>query len=379
MANALTVRIDVDGNTVGTTTANLARPDLVTFFGSANHGYTFNLPATLAPGFHRVEVYALDSSTAAPALLGSRTINTNFAPLGSIDVADENLLAGWAFDPNAGNAPTSILFQIDNFAPQVATANVARADLTPSLGSANHGFAIPLPRLAGGVHTVTVWALDTTTLAPTGLAQRAFFSTSNTRGSLDLATPTVVAGWAWDPERAATSQPTLIRVDVDGQPGTPFATGLARPDLAALGTVGYAQALSDLSPGQHRIDVFAYDAPSDAPTLLGSRLLTVRMSDSRPGGSLDVANGNTLAGWAFDPAREGGTAIVRLDIQGQPALLLTANAARNDLAGPLGSPNHGFSVNMPKLGAGTYQVTMSLLNPLTFSLVPVVTKMVTIA
>jgi subtilisin family serine protease len=377
---ALTVRLDVDGQTVGTTTANLARPDLVGFFGSANHGYSISLPSSLAPGLHRVDVYALDSTSNAPTLLGSRTVNTNYAPVGSLDVADEAHIAGWAYDPNTGGTATSILFQIDNNAPQVAVANVTREDLAASLGSANHGYSINLPPLTADTHTVTVYALDTATLAATGLAQRAIVSSRNVQGSVDLANAGVVAGWAFDPERAAAGLPTQLRVDVDGVAGTPFNATLPRLDLAHLGTVGFAQALSGLSAGPHRVDVWVFDTPSGVATLLGSRIVTVNTpmpgfaGVATPVGSLDVASSAGIAGWAFDPAREGGTAIVRLDVDGQPATLVTANAARGDLTSALGSANHAFAVGFPSVAPGAHIVSMYVLDPVTFALRPIVSK-----
>jgi hypothetical protein len=346
----------------------------------------FNLPLELTPGFHRVDVYALDGSTSAATLLGSRTVNTNFVPLGSVDLATETVLAGWAYDVNSPSGTTSVLFQIDGFAPQVAAANVVREDLTASLGSAAHGYAIPLPRLTGGVHTVTVWAIDTTTFAPIGLGQRVIFSTSTTRGSIDLATPALVAGWAFDPERAAAGLPTQARIDIDGVAGEPFNATVARPDvgLGVGGAVGFIEFLPALSPGQHRVDVWAFDAPTGTPALLGSRLVTVMSPPPAiegllvPIGSLDAVTAASVSGWAVDPLRPGSTALVRLDIDDQPALVVKANAVRNDLAGVLGEAGHAFSVAMPKLARGVHLVSMSVINPLTFAVTPIVTKSVVV-
>jgi hypothetical protein len=130
--------------------------------------------------------------------------------------------------------------------------------------------------------------------------------------------------------------------------------------------------------------VWAFDAPTGTPALLGSRLVTVMSPPPAiegllvPIGSLDAVTAASVSGWAVDPLRPGSTALVRLDIDDQPALVVKANAVRNDLAGVLGEAGHAFSVAMPKLARGVHLVSMSVINPLTFAVTPIVTKSVVV-
>jgi subtilase family serine protease len=161
-ATSLTVQLYVDGKLFATQPANLTRDDLTATYGSANHGFSFDI-SSLTPGKHKIQVYALDNNTGEATLIGGKhTINTNLPPTGWLDVFN-NSLKGWAYDPNAGSDPIRIAFTIDNGPLRIATANIDRPDLQSHIGSTNHGFDLALPQLTFGAHTVKVYALDSTT------------------------------------------------------------------------------------------------------------------------------------------------------------------------------------------------------------------------
>jgi hypothetical protein len=76
--NALTMRIDIDGQTRGMLVASSARNDLYSAFGTVNHGFSYTLPP-LAAGHHAVNVYVQDAS-GAWSLAAARVV-TAITPL----------------------------------------------------------------------------------------------------------------------------------------------------------------------------------------------------------------------------------------------------------------------------------------------------------
>jgi subtilase family serine protease len=171
---SLTVQLYVDGAIFGTQTANLTRNDLTATYGSADHGFSFDI-SSLAPGKHKIQLFAVDTNTgSATRIGGTRSINTNQRPTGWVDVFD-HALKGWAFDPNAGSDPIRIAFSIDSSPLRVALANVQRPDLQSHVGSTDHGFSLELPELSFGMHTVKVYALDSTTGDRTFIGEKTTF------------------------------------------------------------------------------------------------------------------------------------------------------------------------------------------------------------
>jgi hypothetical protein len=380
-AASVTVRLDVDGVTVATAPANVARQDLVAAFGSANHGYAFDLSG-LSNGTHKIEVYALDTSTGAASLLGARTVTTNHTPVGSIDWFDGSILAGWTVDPDVTTTALKIRYTIDNNAPVVLTADATRGDLTPYFGSAEHGFALVLPQLTAGSHTITVHAVDPVSQSLTLLGTRTATVASPgdnalPTGSIDLISAAQVAGWTYDP--SAPNVAIDLRVDIDGVAGVPEAAGNTRNDLLnAIGSTnhGYTRTLT-LSPGQHRIDVYAIDPTSGSAVLLGSRIV----GSAAPVGSIDVVSPTQIAGWAYSAAAAAGgatAAIIRLDIDGLPGEALETTGARGDVSAVFTAGTWGYSVPLPGLTAGAHTVSLVYIDPLTLTSTTVVTRAITV-
>lgn len=378
---AVTVRLDVDGITFKTTTASLSRPDLVATFGSANHGYAFDLTG-LSKGTHRIELYALDTGTGAASLVAARTINTNQSPIGSIDWFDGSILAGWTIDPDATAAAINIRYTVDNNAPVILTANATRGDLTPFFGSADHGFALVLPQLTAGSHTITVHAIDPVSQALTLLGTRTASVASPPGnslpfGSIDLANSTLVAGWAYDPSNPA--QAISIRVDVDGIAGSLSMANLTRADLqTAIGSThhGYHRPLT-LTPGQHRIDVYMLDTAANDLVLLGSRIV----GSTLPVGSIDVAGSAQIAGWAYSSAVAAGgatSAIIRIDIDNLPGAAFTTDLARPDITQLYTAGTWGYAITTPPLTAGTHTVSLVHIDALTLASTILVTRTITL-
>jgi hypothetical protein len=366
-ASSVTITVKVDGVTAGTTTASQPRPDLVSRYGSANHGYSFSL-AGMAPGIHRVDVFATQVSTGNLTLLGSRVVSTNTAPRGWIDVANSTSVKGWAFSKDVGSGAIQVRYSIDGGAPVFVDANLSRPDLAGPLGSANHGFSIALPQLKAGKHTVRLDAVDTLTRALTPLGTREF-TVSDVAGArlpvgeVDIATNGRVAGWLLDPDDK--SQAIQVRIDVDGVAGTPFTTDKTRPDLAApLRLAGFLDFGFDVNPGlaagNHVIDVYAID-PVVGPVLIARRNTVT----AAPRGWVDSLTAGKIQGWAFAAALGGTSAQIRVDVDGRIGSLVTAGGNRPDLAAPLGGTSFGFSLSTANIAAGRHNVRVYVLNPVT--------------
>ena len=366
---ALNVQAYVDGQPGPTAVASNTRPDLVPVAGSANHGYTIDLSG-LTPTLHRVDIYAFDAQTNQRTLLGSKTVNSNAAPFGYIDILDGYQVVGWAFDREAGSGPVRVRVDIDNQQPFMTLASNNRPDLQSYLGSTNHGYSFIMPRLTTGTHTITVWAADSSDsgLVMLGQKQLTYVDTASVHmpyGNLEVLNSSVVAGWAYDADAGAA--PINVRVDIDGTAGVPFSANYFRQDLQnylGSGAHGWAMSLASLSAGAHRVDVYMIDAGTGTPVLLASRML----NNAAPYGNVEGLTSQYVVGWAFSPGLGSAAATIRVDIDGMFGALTSASTARADLTPVVGSPNHGFLAMLPQMSPGTHRVTVYVLDP--FSLAP---------
>jgi hypothetical protein len=247
----------------------------------------------------------------------------------------------------------------------------------------NHGYFIALPALTAGVHTVSVFAVDSTSLALTSLGTRMVTVASPAgnplpQGNVELATSTEVAGWALDGSNPGAS--IHIRVDVDGVTGTEFAANLPRADVSATlhvaGNFGFDRMLA-LSAGEHRLDIYAIDAPSGTAVLLASRIVQSPSPVAPrpdPAGNIDLLTQKQVAGWAWSSALAGAAATIRIDIDSMPGTATTTTLARTDLTPIYGAGNFGFSLAMPGLAPGLHTIALWLIDPLTLTATQLMTR-----
>jgi hypothetical protein len=306
---------------------------------------------------------------------GSRYVNTNRAPTGWVDVFNEQKLAGWAFDPNAGPGPIQIRYTLDNNAPVLAAADVTRPDLVAALGSSDHGFNITLPQLTAGPHVVRVFTVDSTSRQLKLLGERRITVTSPPGnalpiGNLDVATIGRGAGWLWDP--SSPNDSLMLRLDVDGTPGTPFTANKSRPDVNkfvnAAGVFGFDMPLT-LTPGQHRVELLAMDAESGTPVLIDSAIVTSPppAGQKAAAGVIDVANSAQIIGWAWNSAVDGLPVALRVDINNVPVTVTVTTISRPDVAAIYGPGDFGFSISTPALPKGTHKISLYVLDPMTLN------------
>lgn len=175
-------------------------------------------------------------------------------------------------------------------------------------------------------------------------------TTHNPRGAVDsftVANALVRAsGWAFDPDSTAS-----VRVwsTIDGINQTAVLAHNPRPDVAAAfpgagPTRGFVTSFT-VPNGTHRVCIVAANYGAGANTTL--RCSTITMNNN-PIGDLNVARpgpgGVQVSGWALDPNSTGPVRVAAL-LDGRPAVMMTANLPRSDIAAayPYYGAAHGFS------------------------------------
>ncbi len=196
-------------------------------------------------------------------------------------------------------------------------------------------------------------------------------------GYIDVAGPTTFSGWVADSDSGTTSLGVGLVVDgvyFTGQ----LANGTRNGLIPMFGSPnhGFSFDLSSLTPGLHKIDLYAADANNGISYLIGSRQVNTNLL---PAGWVDVNNGTTVSGWAADGNAGANSSQVRIVIDGNAPVLATANRSRNDLISLLGSPNHGFSVTLPQLTAGAHTIAVYAIDSTTFDQVLIANSAVTVA
>jgi hypothetical protein len=377
-ATPVAVRLEVDGATVATATADRTRNDMAARWGGlgANHGFEFVLPVSLS--MRRACVFEQATGT----LIGCRDVNPVTPPWGDVSAAvgfegpSRIYVEGWAIEPDdSGNSPVH-LYVDGAFATTVWTG-ASRPDVAaayPRYG-ANRGFTATIPTTQG-VHSVCAYAINVPAGAHTAIGCRTVsvgrVSRFAPRGSLDVVAmdgrDVIVQGWALDEDTAA---PTQVHVYVDGQIRSAFAADVERPDVGqvfpAVGSRhGFSTRLA-LSPGRHDVCAYAINDNLEGPhALAGCRSIDVPIPDiASPSGSLDGAVDFlqliVVAGWAADP--DTGAAIpVHVYVDGA-FHSITADRARPDVSAvlPQFGPDHGF-VGVIDAAPGRHDVCVYAIN-----------------
>jgi hypothetical protein len=360
---SINIRAESDGVVFYQGAADIDRPGLAEKLGSTAHGFSVDL-SQLSGGWHEIKIFALDAVNSAPALIGTRRVYTNLPPTGKFESAIGRVITGWALDPNAGGEGSRIQIRIDNLPPIYADADVPRPDLEGSASA--HGFSVTLPQLKPGAHNIRVYAVDASTgaLKLLGKKQTRIADVPGNRlpmGAVTAWSASLITGWAFDPGAADSIQ---VRIDVDGIAGTPFLADAPRPEWQSrLGgsNFGFSKALS-LTPGEHKIDVYAIDSTSGAAVLLGSRIL----GRAAPRGALETATPATLSGYAWSAALGASPATIRIDIDGLIGQTqLTAVSRTVPGTSPAATGPFGFSLIAPPLPAGKHTATLYYIDPFT--------------
>lgn len=160
-------------------------------------------------------------------------------------------------------------------------------------------------------------------------------------GYVDILNAGTIAGWAYDPDAGAAAIDVALTIDASTSTLT---ANVGRPDLGpVLGSSyhGFRFSPAALAPGQHTVKVEAVDPASGQRTTLAQATL----SNAAPVGSMDLVSATRLAGWLHDADDPTTPVQFRVDVNGVPGQVQTADLARGDLIGPLGGANFAFDIS----------------------------------
>jgi hypothetical protein len=374
----VSVRLDIDGATVLTATADLARSDMAGRWGSlgANHGFEFTLPVSLS--MRRACIFEQSTGT----LIGCRDVNPITPPFGDFSNAAGSTgppridIGGWVIEPDdSGNSPLHVY--VDGAFSTTVWTGVSRPDVGasyPRYGT-NRGFAATIPSTLG-LHNVCIYAINVPAGSHTSLGCRTVavgkIDLAQPRGSLDVVgmegLDVSVQGWTFD---ADTTAPIPVHVYVDGTMAGQIWADRSRPDIAQAfpgsgAAHGYAVNLR-LPPGAHTVCTYGINDNLTGPhTLLGCRGVDVPVPHlAAPSGSFDFAVAFlqliVVGGWAADPD-SGAPIPVHVYVDGA-FHSLTADTPRPDVAAVLPSfgAQRGFVGAIPA-APGPHQVCAYAIN-----------------
>jgi polygalacturonase len=115
------------------------------------------------PGTYNFTVTVTDTvglSTTSAVTVTVNTPNTFLPTPGNVDVANMNVISGWAYDPTDPTASINVEVVITGGPTQTFSADESRSDLLAVIGSANHGFTYATPMLSAGDHTAYIYAVE---------------------------------------------------------------------------------------------------------------------------------------------------------------------------------------------------------------------------
>ena len=283
----VTVRVTLDGKTIGSVAAGGSRPDVDRSYGvGTTHGFDGTVPAT--EGVHTVCVTAVNVGAGSDTALGCRSARAYrhdpYVALESAVVATAGVaVRGWAFDGDTASATTTVLLRVDGRTVATVAADTARSDIGTAWGAGDrHGFTATVPGGAGR-HTVCVVARNT----GAGADRSAPCRTVDVPAAAPVAhrdgiasgsrARVTVRGWAFD--RDDLSKSVAVRVTVGARTvGTLVANG-QRPDVDRAYGSGASHGFSGtvaVSSGKRSVCLTAVGVGRGGDRSLGCATVTVR-------------------------------------------------------------------------------------------------------
>jgi len=263
------------------------------------------------------------------------------------DAAGCNTISGWAWDANNPNGTVNVDIYDGSTLISTTAANMYREDLLNALGSPNHGFSFNTPASLrnGAVHTITV-KFSGTSVALTNTSRTIQCSSSpNYWGRHDGQGCNAIEGWAWD----STDPNGTVNVDIyDGSTliATVAAT-LYRQDLAdSMGSPYHGfifhtpASLKDGLP--HTITIKFGGTNTNLP-LDTPRTASCTSGTPNYQGVLNLADCNSISGYAWDANDDQGTINAAIYVDGSFYVVVPAQQA---FAG-VGTGFHGFKFAVP--------------------------------
>jgi hypothetical protein len=353
---AINVDIYVDNVFFTTLLANEFRQDLFNNGkGNGEHGFSMLTPAQFKDGqSHEIRVRIGGSNID----LGNTPKTITCSPTafeGFHDIADCNVIAGWAWDANQPNTPINIDVHIDGhaFVDIQAPANQFRQDLLDAgKGNGVHGFSFPTPNsLKNGMpHTIRITFGGTNT--DLTFTSKMITCMGNTppalEGFFDSADCSQLVGWAWD----ANLPNTPISVDIYDGPNK-IATVLAdqfRQDLLDAGKGNGVHGFvfntpPSLKNGQPHSLAVGFTGTFNG---LGNNPKVINCPIGAFGGFHDIADCDQIVGWAWDSGQPNTPISVDIYADNFKIATVQANRFRQSLldAG-IGNGMHAFFIPTP--------------------------------
>jgi glucose/arabinose dehydrogenase len=273
---------------------------------------------------------------------------------GFLDAAGCGIITGWAWDANQPNSSISVDIYDGTSLIATVPANVFREDLVNAgIGNGFHGFSFTVPQTLknGMAHTIRARFPGTSTQlgnSPRTINCSGF--PANYQGFHDGAGCNTIAGWGWD----ANDPNNPINVDIyDG--ASLIATVPAiqyRPDLLAEGIGNGFHGFSFTVPASLK-DGMSHSVRVRFPgttTDLGNTPRTISCSGAAPvyEGVFEVADCNTISGWAWDQNDPNMPINVAIFDGSQLIVTVLAIEFRPDLVTMgIGNGYHAFQYNTP--------------------------------
>ncbi len=283
-------------------------------------------------------------------------VQTNYQ--GSHDGAGCDTISGWAWDAN--NPGGTVNVDIYDGSNLIATvpANMYREDLLNAVSSPSHGFSYTTPAALknGAGHIVNVKFSGTNTLLSNSARTVQCTLPSNFQGRHDGQGCNAIEGWAWN------SNDPNGTVNVDIYDGTTLISTIAatlyRQDLAdAFGSPYHGfiyHTPANLKDGQSHTITVKFGATSTTLTWNTPQAFTCGGATPSLHGNHDVANCNTISGYAWDSNDDLSTVNVAIFSDGNLLVVVPAQQAYPGI----GNGYHGF----------VYAVPASLKNGVTHSI-----------
>ncbi len=376
---AIQVNEYVDGQSVGTITANGDKPGLDAAFPGYgdNHDFAVNL-TTLTGGTHTVCVAGVNVGAGGAGAKVCRVVTVPTGPpFGVIDsttaVPNSFTVTGWMLDPDS-ISPIQVQVYVDGRLSTTVSASGIKAGLGsafPGYGD-DHDYTASVTSLPGGPHSVCVVGVNVgpgsnsasickTVVVPTGPPLGVIDSTSTVPNSI------TVTGWMLDPDSIG---PINVQVYVAGVLKTTVSANGPKADLdAAFPGYGdnhdFVATVTGSWTGAQQVCVKGLNVGGGSDS--GLVCQTAQMPTGSPYGVIDSINTepNTIivGGWMLDPDIAGPVQ-VQVYVGGALQSTVTASGVKSGLGVvfPGYGDNHGYVATVTGNWTGAQQVCVQAIN-----------------
>lgn len=292
------IKVTIDGAVVAGLQANAKNEELARRKIAPTDTCAFRVdwPAILDDGVeHTVQVFATDNELGteheiegSPRVVSNRSGVSNSPPIGGFDICNKSVLAGWAWDPDAGQGSSDIEIWLDGELFVQLAANSKRDQLKWSRVTPDsyHGWLLTTPGklLDGATHTVRVYALNYPQGVKVELAgsPKQYRVEENTlpMGGYWYAAEDSLRGWAADPDLG--TEACEVEVYIDGKFWQKFKADRKEDWMVGSGLAPNAEHGFFIKPPdsvkdgkEHQVQIFAVNSPDGPAANLGTRTIGV--------------------------------------------------------------------------------------------------------